>query len=288
MINVATISDLREAVQNARAAGKRIGCVPTMGALHPGHLSLVSVARQESDFVVVTIFVNPTQFGPYEDLEKYPRPLANDLAKCRDAGVDLVFHPEVADVYPRENATFVEVPGLSDVLEGAFRPGHFRGVTTIVLKLFNMVQPDISFFGQKDFQQQLMIRHMVRDLDVPVEIQTCPTIRESDGLAMSSRNVYLSPDERHSSLRLSRALTDAKNQIEDHGVCPRAACENLQAELSEADGIDLDYATIVDAVTLTEVDDSTRPDCDLVALVAARVGSTRLIDNVPIRSPTSG
>ena len=282
MNTVSTIEKLREEVATARLAGKRIGCVPTMGALHAGHLSLVEAAKAESEFVVVTIFVNPTQFGPNEDLTKYPRPLEEDIAKCRDAGVDLVFHPDVEVVYPRANATFVEVPGLSDVLEGTFRSGHFRGVTTVVLKLLNMVLPDVVFLGRKDFQQQLLIRQMVADLDVPVEVRTCPTVREEDGLALSSRNVFLSRAERETALAISRSLEQIRRLVEGEAVSPVAAGSELKRLLMETDGLLLNYATIVDAATLEEVSESTSPTVDLVALVAARIGSTRLIDNIPL------
>ena len=281
MKTVATIENLRKEVAAARASGKRIGCVPTMGALHAGHLSLIEAAKAETGFVVVTVFVNPMQFGPNEDLAKYPRPLEDDLAACRNAGVDLVFRPEVDVVYPRQNATFIEVPGLSDRLEGASRPGHFRGVTTVVLKLLNMVLPDVAFFGRKDYQQQLLIRQMVIDLNVPVEIRTCPIIRETDGLALSSRNVYLSDTERETALVLSKSLEKTRHRIEQETRSPRQAQSELRTTLEAVDGLALDYATIADAATLEEV--ATEADSQqLVALVAARVGTTRLIDNVAI------
>lgn len=279
MLTVQSIADLRRHVRDARAAGKSIGCVPTMGALHDGHLSLVEAARAETDFVVVTIFVNPTQFGPNEDLAKYPRPLEDDLEKCRQAGVDLVFNPEVDDVYPAGDATFVEVPVLSETLEGSHRPGHFRGVTTIVLKLFNMVLPDVAFFGRKDYQQQLLIRHMVNDLNVPVEIRACATIRESDGLAMSSRNAYLSDEERQSALALSQALSIAHDQCLADVSNVESARQAMLDHLAKSPEVILDYAVIVDAGTLQEPDGNAS---ELVALIAAKVGTTRLIDNMPI------
>ncbi len=275
-----TITELREHVRAARHSSLRIGCVPTMGALHAGHISLVEAAKRECEFVVVTIFVNPTQFAPHEDLSKYPRPFERDLEMCRAAGVDVVFHPEVETVYPTGATTFVEVAGLSSILEGAFRPTHFRGVATIVLKLFNMVLPDVAFFGQKDFQQQLVIKQMVRDLDVPVEIRTCPTLREPDGLAMSSRNVYLSADDRQTSLALSQALklaTEMCQQAETNPAEVRAAmCRHLES----FPGVRVDYATLVDATSLAEIE-SFVPE--MVALIAARVGTTRLIDNMTVR-----
>ena len=279
LVTAESIADLRSHVRDARLSGQTVGCVPTMGALHSGHISLIEAARRETDFVVVTIFVNPTQFGPNEDYSRYPRPLEDDLAKCRDAGVDLVFHPATDVVYPGDEMTFVDVPKLSSTLEGAHRPGHFRGVATIVLKLFNMVQPDVAFFGRKDYQQQLLIRHLVRDLDLPIEIRTCPTVREDDGLALSSRNAYLSEDERQTALALSRSLQMACELCQD-GTSPADARRAMQELLEATDGLVLDYATIADAEALEELDESVG---EMVGLIAARVGSTRLIDNMPIR-----
>ncbi len=276
---VQSIEELRNRVRTARAAGQTIGCVPTMGALHAGHLSLIDAAREQTDFVIVTVFVNPTQFGPNEDYTRYPRPFEDDLVCCRTAGVDLVFHPETRTVYPDEHATFVEVPKLSGMLEGHFRPSHFRGVTTVVLKLLNMVQPDVAFFGRKDYQQQLLIRRMVRDLNLPVEIHTCPTIYESDGLALSSRNAYLSDEDRQSALALSQSLRLACDQC-GAGQRPVEVRQAMFDHLNGFPGLQLDYATIADAETLQELDESVS---DMVALVAARVGSTRLIDNARIR-----
>ncbi len=276
---VTTISELRSAIRAARVAGQKIGVVPTMGALHSGHVSLMQIARAEAGFVVVTIFVNPTQFGPHEDFQKYPRPLEKDVALCSAAGVDLVFAPAVGDVYPDPFFTVVEVTRISEVLEGACRPGHFRGVTTIVLKLFNLVQADVAFFGQKDFQQQLLIRRMVRDLDLPIEVRICPTIREADGFALSSRNIYLSPEDRTSALALSRSLRHAQHRLQS-GVTDLALVRREMVEiLTSAPGLKLEYATIVDPETITEL---TSPQQQQVAVVAARVGTTRLIDNLPI------
>lgn len=277
-----TICEVRETVAAARAAGRRIGCVPTMGALHAGHMSLMDLARRHSDFVVATIFVNPTQFAPTEDLAKYPRPLENDLAACRQAGVDLVFTPEVPALYPDGYETFVTVERISTVLEGAHRPDHFRGVATIVLKLFNIVQADVACFGQKDYQQQALIRRMVRDLDLPVEIVVGPTVREPDGLAMSSRNVYLSDEERTAALSLYRCLQRAHSLIHSgqHDLCAVRAA--MLEELAAFELVRPDYATICDADDLEEL---TAPRPQMVALVAARVGATRLIDNLLIPSP---
>ena len=279
MKTVQTIDDLRSLVRSARAAEKTIGCVPTMGALHDGHISLVEAARKETCFVVVTIFVNPTQFAPNEDLSKYPRPLENDLRRCEDAGVDLVFNPDARTVYPANDAVFVEVPACSTTLEGAHRTSHFRGVATIVLKLFNMVLPDIAFFGQKDYQQQLLIRHMVDDLNVPVEIRTCQTVREPDGLAMSSRNTYLSDAERQSALALPQSLKIAHDACTAGGKSPSDARQAMLDHLVQFPDVKLDYAVIADANTLSKVDDAVP---QMIALVAAKVGSTRLIDNMLI------
>ena len=247
-----------------------------MGALHAGHLSLIEAAREDCDLVVATIFVNPTQFGENEDLSRYPRPLADDLELCQSTGVDILFNPDASTVYPEPNASFVDVPGLSDILEGAQRPGHFRGVATIVLKLLNIVMPDVAYFGQKDFQQQLLIRRMVEDLNVPVQIQTCPTIREKDGLALSSRNTYLTGDERQTALELSATLRMAGELIAA-GNSPEAIRRQMKTHLESISGLVLDYATIAEPDTLIQ---SNEPRSSWVALVAARVGKTRLIDNM--------
>lgn len=278
-IVVTTVAELRRQIQTSRQRGDKIGLVPTMGALHAGHVSLVEAARQECSFVVATIFVNPTQFGPKEDLTKYPRPWEADLAKCRDAGVDLIFRPEPDEVYPKPFFTVVDVTGISEVLEGAHRPGHFRGVATVVLKLFNMVQADVAYFGQKDFQQQLLIRRMTKELDLPLEIRTCPTIRESDGLALSSRNIYLSPEERQSALALSRCLRHAETRLKSGETDLSVLRGEMVQILRESPHVVPDYATIVDPETIAEL---SAPQVKQVAVVAAKVGTTRLIDNLPI------
>ena len=270
------IDDLRRLVAAARASGKRIGCVPTMGALHQGHMSLVERARELSDFVVVTIFVNPTQFAPQEDLAQYPRPLEADLSACRSAGVDAVFLPGADALYPPGFSTWVTVDELSERWEGASRPTHFRGVTTIVLKLLNIVQPDVACFGQKDFQQQAVLRRMVRDLDVPVEIVTCPTIREPDGLALSSRNAYLSADERKAATVLSRCLQRADEQLSSPNANIAAVSAELKTMLDAEPLVAPDYIAIVDPETLAPISES-QPR--MAILLAARVGQTRLIDN---------
>jgi pantoate--beta-alanine ligase len=279
---VGTIGEVRGAVGRARRAGLRIGLVPTMGALHEGHSRLIERGRAESGFVVVSIFVNPTQFGPAEDLARYPRALEEDLRKCAGAGADLVFTPTEEVIYPRGRAaTFVEVPGLSDVLEGACRPGHFRGVATVVLALFEIVRPDLAVFGQKDYQQQLLIRKMVQDLHVPVEILTEPTVREPDGLAMSSRNRYLSAEERRAALILSRALQCSREAVAAGERDADRVRQILDGTISLERSARLEYVEVADAETLeplTTID----PGRPAVALVAARVGSTRLIDNMPL------
>lgn len=270
---------LRQEVAEARRSGKSIGLVPTMGALHPGHVSLVAESAQRCGFTIVTIFVNPTQFGPNEDFTRYPRTLENDVALVAAAGADLVFAPATEVVYPPGHATFVEMHGVTEPLEGECRPGHFRGVATVVLKLFNMVGPDISFFGRKDFQQCLVIKQLVRDFDLPIEIRICPTVREADGLAMSSRNVYLSADERRQALALSRALKKAEQAVAAGERDVWKIRDTLQTELAASPGVRVQYAVVADAETLREPATLDRP---CVALVAALVGKTRLIDNCPL------
>lgn len=279
MLTTPDPDQLRKAIAAARKMGKSVGCVPTMGALHAGHISLMTQARAECGFVVVTLFVNPTQFAPQEDLARYPRPFEADREQCQAAAIDVLFHPTVETMYPPGFATFVEVEGLTDRWEGAVRPTHFRGVTTIVAKLLNLTQPDKAYFGQKDFQQQAVIRRMCRDLDIPTEIVTCPTIRDADGLALSSRNAYLSPAERASGLSLYRALCLAREQVRAGVECLDTIRLAMRAEMEQTLGVTVDYATIADPETLVELRD---PQPHMVALVAARVGSTRLIDNLLI------
>lgn len=269
-------ADLRSALNIWRAAGQTIGLVPTMGALHAGHLSLVDAARAACDRVVVSIFVNPTQFGPGEDFERYPRNLAGDVALLAPRGAELIFAPQPAEIYRPGHATMVEVAGVAGPWEGAFRPGHFRGVATVVLKLFNLVAPDIAFFGQKDYQQSLVVRRMVEDLDVPVVVRVCPTVREPDGLAMSSRNAYLSADDRRRGLVLSRSLKLA-TELYATGERDARKIKTRMLELFAATpGVTVDYLTLADGDTLAEVEQVT---ANTVALIAARVGNVRLIDN---------
>lgn len=274
---VTTVAELREAVRGARQAGQRIGFVPTMGYLHEGHRSLMAAARQATDFVVVSIFVNPMQFGPTEDLARYPRDLERDTALCASVPVDLLFHPTVAEVYPDGFQTRVTIGELAGGLCGASRPGHFDGVATVVTKLFGMVQPDVAFFGQKDAQQVAVIQRLVRDLNLPVEIRPVPTVREADGLALSSRNTYLSPAEREAALVLSRTLFWAEAQVKA-GVRDLSALQAQMIARIQAEALArIDYVEIVDPVTLQPV--SQLGEAALAAL-AVRFGSTRLIDNL--------
>ncbi|HET8639382.1 MAG TPA: pantoate--beta-alanine ligase [Solirubrobacterales bacterium] len=274
-------SELRAALARARAEGRSIGFVPTMGYLHEGHLSLLRAARAECDVVVMSVFVNPAQFGPGEDLDRYPRDEERDIALAADAGVDFVYAPPVEDVYPRGFSTHVEVDGLTEVLCGDPErrgPEHFRGVTTVVAKLFNIVGPDVAYFGQKDAQQAAVIRRMVRDLDFPLRVETLPTVREPDGLAMSSRNAYLAPEDRARAAALSRALGAAERVAGEESL--EAGLEEARRELAAA-GIEPEYLEARDAEELQPVAElNGRPV--LVAL-AARVGGARLIDNVLIR-----
>jgi len=279
MIITGDIGELRAAIKNARSKGVRIGCVPTMGALHAGHVSLFHVCRAHAKFVVATIFVNPTQFAPHEDFSKYPRPLEKDLEAARQAGVDLVFTPEKESLYPDGYSTYVTVEGVSALMEGAIRPTHFRGVATIVLKLFNLVQPDVAVFGAKDYQQQALIRRMVKDLDVPIEIITAPTMREADGLAMSSRNIYLSPEQRKSAIALWESLNLAEDRLHEGEKNVGSVTTAMLDHLRKANGVVPDYAVIADPATLQELK---APQPKMVALVAAKLGTTRLIDNKEI------
>ena len=277
---VRTVSALRAEVSAARRAGARVGLVPTMGAFHEGHLSLMRRARERCGLVVVSLFVNPAQFNERSDLDRYPRDEARDAAMAESVGVDLLFAPPVAEVYPAGFATMVEVSGVSEPLEGAIRgPVHFRGVATVVAKLFNMVQPDAAFFGQKDAQQALLIRRMVRDLDFPVDVEVCPTVREADGLAMSSRNALLDPASRARASALSRALFAVERAVSGGERDAERALAAGRAVLS-ADGIEPEYLAAVSAETLTPV---TSINGETLVPLAARVGSVRLIDNVVVR-----
>lgn len=278
-----TVAEVRDIVATYRRDERGIGLVPTMGALHAGHMSLVAAAQEHGDVVVVSIFVNPLQFAPNEDLESYPRDLDADLAELGGAGVDVVFHPDPAKFTPDEARTTVHVAGLTERLEATTRPTHFDGVTTIVTKLFNAVGPDRAYFGLKDFQQQAIVRRMVTDLDLPVQVITCPVVRDPDGLALSSRNAYLSADQRADALILSRTLSELARRWDGQADAQRAW---LHQQLADAPGIRLDYAEIVDPVTLEPLR-GTHPG-PAQAVLAAYVGATRLIDTMTLRADVVG
>jgi pantoate--beta-alanine ligase len=276
MKTITTVAELRAELAPARRAGQSVGLVPTMGAFHEGHLSLMRRARSECDVVVVSLFVNPAQFNDSGDLAAYPRDEQRDAELATVERIDLLFAPSVAEVYPPDFATTVSVRGGTDQLEGAVRgAGHFAGVATVVTKLLNMAGPDIVFFGQKDAQQAAMIRRLVRDLDIPVRIEICPTVRDVDGLALSSRNVLLSEAERERATALHRALARVREAVLAGADDPRAATAAGLAELSSA-GIEPEYLELVSAETLAPLD---RVNGEALAVVAARVGTTRLIDN---------
>jgi pantoate--beta-alanine ligase len=272
-----TIEEMRAASRAARLGGLRLGLVPTMGALHEGHLSLVRAAKAQCEAVVVSIFVNPLQFGPKEDLASYPRTFERDCELLNKEDVDFVFGPSVEEMYPEEAVTYVTVESLSEKLCGRSRPGHFRGVTTVVAKLFHIIEPDLAFFGQKDAAQATIIRRMAWDLNFPVEIIVCPTVRDADGLAMSSRNAYLNPQERKSAVILYRALQEVRSRFEQGERKADRLIEAGKRVLAQESGVRLDYLEIVDPETLDPVREIENPA--LVA-VAAFVGRTRLIDNV--------
>ena len=273
------ISDMQSFADSLRSQGRTIGFVPTMGFLHDGHVSLMGRARQSCDIVVASIFVNPTQFGPREDFSRYPRDVEGDRKKCEAAGVDVLFMPAAAEMYPEKPSVFVVVEGLSDVLEGAIRPGHFRGVATVVAKLFSIVKPHKAFFGQKDYQQCAVIKGMVKGLNLDVEIVVMPIVREKDGLAMSSRNSYLNVDERRKAAVIYRALFAAKRLAVAGVREPEKLRNKMQAILLEEKGISIDYIEIVDPESLAPVSVVAG---NVVLLVAVRINSTRLIDNLLI------
>jgi len=271
MKTIRTVAELRDEL----AGRDRVGLVPTMGFLHEGHLSLIRYAREECATVVVSLFVNPKQFGEGEDLDAYPRDEARDAALAEECGADILFAPDAAEVYPDGFATTVEVAGLTDVMCGAARPGHFAGVTTVVTKLFNMVGPDVAYFGQKDAQQALVIRKLARDLDIPVRIEICPTVREPDGLALSSRNAYLSPDERERALALNRSLRAAEAAVAAGHTSADDVLAAAHEQLQQA-GIEPEYLELRSAKDLAPVE---RVNGSTLLAVAAQVGRARLIDN---------
>jgi len=276
--------EVRESVARARAAGKTIGFVPTMGALHDGHKSLIAASAADCRYTVVSIFVNPTQFGPGEDFERYPRGLGRDLRAAEDAGADLVFAPSVEEIYPLGFTTFLEVGELGEVLCGASRPGHFRGVATVVAKLLNIVRPDGLYLGRKDAQQAIILTRMIRDLDFDVEVRVLPTVREPDGLAMSSRNRYLSARQRTSASLLSAALSSAGELFEGKERDVKRLLAAARNVLGQEKELVVEYLEARDAESLAEV---SRVECKTLLALAARIGETRLIDNV-LLDPETG
>ncbi|HEY3375179.1 MAG TPA: pantoate--beta-alanine ligase [Candidatus Aquicultor sp.] len=279
MLTITTVREVCEAINAERARGKTIGLVPTMGYLHEGHLTLMREAKRQADIVVASIFVNPTQFGPTEDLDAYPRDLARDGTLAQDAGVDVLFVPAVREMYPTGYSTYVDVEDITVVLCGQSRPGHFRGVATVVTKLLNIVAPDIAFFGEKDWQQLAVIKRMVADLNMSTEIVGVPIVREPDGLAMSSRNTYLSPGERRAALALSKSLELARVLVADGVRDTEIIVDKMRAMLANESLTNIEYVEIVDPDRLSSIEILSGPA--LVAL-AVRVGTTRLIDNALI------
>jgi len=272
-----TIEEVRNLVKAARSKGSKIGLVPTMGALHIGHISLIEAAFKDCDFIVVSIFVNPTQFGPGEDFEKYPRPLEADLKICRQAGVDVVFAPEPQQMYPMANLTWVTVEKLTEPLCGRSRPGHFRGVATVCAKLFNIVAPDAAYFGQKDAQQAIVIKRMVADLNMPLEIVVCPTVREPNGLAVSSRNQYLTARQKNEAANIYKSLQTCRRLIDAGTTETRQIISEMQKILQQIPSGQIEYVSIVDAETLESLE---KIAGKVLAAVAVRIGTTRLIDNI--------
>jgi pantoate--beta-alanine ligase len=271
--------ELRELVRKWRSEGKSIGLVPTMGALHAGHLSLIRRARRENKRMIVSVFVNPLQFGPNEDYARYPRTFMQDRRLCEQAFVDVIFHPSADSLYPKGHATQVDPGPLATVLEGAIRPGHFRGVATVVLKLFELARPDRAYFGEKDFQQLKVIERMTSDLDLGIDVVPCETVREKDGLAMSSRNVFLNATQRERAVGLHRALSLGRELAAKRGARPVEVARRLQKDLGRIAGAKLDYLKIVDPSTF---EDASSFDGPTRALVAVRFGPVRLIDNLPL------
>ncbi|MCX7926657.1 MAG: pantoate--beta-alanine ligase [Candidatus Omnitrophica bacterium] len=276
---ISSIGRLQQVIKQIKKKNLSIGFVPTMGALHNGHGSLINASCKENDITVVSIFVNPLQFGPKEDLKQYPRPFKSDLAFCRKLGVDILFHPSAEQMYPESFSTSVEVKGLSDVLEGKFRPGHFRGVATVVAKLFCMIMPDKAYFGQKDAQQAIIIERMTKDLAMPIKIKVLPIIREPDGLAMSSRNIYLSKSQRQNSVVLYKALTLARQLINSGQRDAVKVISRMKQLIKTVDEAKIDYITVVEPYSLKPVSKITN---GCLICLAVRFGSTRLIDNIVV------
>lgn len=272
-----TIVSVRSLVRAARGRGKKVGLVPTMGALHVGHVSLIEAAVKDCDFVVVSIFVNPTQFGPGEDLEKYPKPFEADLDICVRAGVDVIFAPAPEQMYPVENFTWVTVEKLTEPLCGRGRPTHFRGVTTVCTKLFNIVGPDVAYFGQKDAQQAIVVKRMAADLNMPLEIVVCPTVREPSGLAVSSRNQYLSDQEKEDATNIHKSLEECRRMIGGGVAQAGQIIAGMRAILEEVPSIEIEYVSIVDTESLESVEEISGR---VLIAVAVRIGPARLIDNI--------
>ncbi|HXE75394.1 MAG TPA: pantoate--beta-alanine ligase [Candidatus Xenobia bacterium] len=285
MKTLTTIAEMQTAVAGLRGLGQRIGFVPTMGALHEGHLSLVRRSKQETDVTVVSIFVNPAQFGPHEDYLRYPRDLERDSALLLREGADLLFAPSVEEMYPNDFQSYVSVERVATPFEGQFRPGHFRGVATVVLKLFNIVQPHRAYFGQKDAQQCAVVRQLVRDLSLPVEIIVCPIVREPDGLAMSSRNAYLKPDERQAALVLSRSLARARELIEAGERRAEVLAQQVRNVIEQEPKARIDYVGVADADTFEARD--TLAGRTVIAL-AVWIGGARLLDNLIVEETPAG
>jgi len=275
------ISIMQKVADKLREEGKSIGFIPTMGALHEGHLSLMQRARRDNDILVISIFVNPAQFGPGEDYRRYPRPFGKDRSLAQREGVDIIFYPSVSEMYGKEYSTYVEVERLSEGLCGLFRPGHFRGVASVVCKLFNIVKPNIAYFGQKDYQQLRIVKRMVKDLNMEVEIRECPIVREPDGLAISSRNSYLSPQEREEALSLYRALKCAKSLI-NNGSSIRDVISRMEKIIQREPHAKIDYIKIVDPQTLEDVK-TVRSRRKVLVALAVWIGKTRLIDNILVK-----
>ena len=274
-------SALREVVRQAQAAGLRVGLVPTMGALHDGHLQMIEACCRECDLTVVTIFVNPKQFGPGEDWNQYPRDLDRDLALLTARGVDIVFAPTIEEVFPPGHETYVEPGGAAESMEGAMRPHHFRGVATVVLKLFQLAPADVAYFGRKDYQQTLVVEQLIRDLDIPIQMRIFPTVRERDGLALSSRNELLTPAERQQALCIPRSLELAQSMV-DSGTRRSQEVAQRVRDVMEAAGADVDYVTLVRDGSVEPVETIREPT---VLAIAARIGATRLIDNRLLTPP---
>jgi pantoate--beta-alanine ligase len=278
---VRRVNAMKEICRRGRSRGRRIGFVATMGALHEGHLSLIRAARELSDILIVSIFVNPTQFGPQEDFDKYPRDLAHDSDLCIGERVDYLFCPEAVEIYPEGAQTFVDVTEISRGYEGERRPGHFRGVATVVLKLFQIVEPSVALFGQKDAQQSALIRRMVRDLMLDVEILVQPTVRDADGLALSSRNRYLDDEQRESALAIPRSLSAARDRLADGERDPGKIVAAARELLEAAPGVEIDYVGLVDGESFEDIE---KVEGEMLIVVAARVGKTCLIDNLGLQA----